>query len=118
MKKHILLLLSLISSCIVTDISYIDDFKGNWECHQLPMGDCIDEMSLYIENDRIEVVIDDTVYIKDYIISNQILICGWTIKTEYVEILFLDMFLHNGNLILRWKPIDFYYPYTTVFKRI
>lgn len=39
------------------------------------MGDCIDAMTLSIEDD-IKIEIDDTVYIKDYTFSNRTLVCG------------------------------------------
>ena len=118
MKKHILLLLLLVSSCVATDISYTDDFKGEWICDQLPIGNFADTIMLYVDDDM-TVVIDDIVYMKNYRINNYTLVCGWTIEINGVEFLFLDATLSsNDELLLRWKPVDFYYPYTTVFKRI
>lgn len=118
MKKHILLLLFLISSCVATDVSYMDDFKGEWICDQLPIGNLVDTMVLYIDDDM-TVVVDDIVYIEDYRINNYTLVCGWIIEIDGVEFLFLDATVtSNDELLLRWKPIDFYYPYTTTFKRI
>lgn len=114
-----LILLFLLSSCVSTESLYRDDFQGEWLCDHLPMGDFVDTVVLNIDDNEMMIMIDDDVYMKDYRIIKNTMVLDWTINVRGVEFLFLDATLTSDNeLLLRWKPIDFWYPYTTIFKNI
>lgn len=40
------------------------------------MGDLINNVILLIEDDNIKIMIDDVIYIKEYVLSDYTLVCG------------------------------------------
>lgn len=116
MMKRLLLLL-MLTSCIST--TTVDEFEGSWLCDLLPFGSVESTMVMDFSDGMVEVFIDEERVAHDeYHMANGIAVMGWDVEIEGIGILFLDATISGNDLMLRWKPSDFYYPYTTCLRRL
>jgi hypothetical protein len=112
----LLLSLLFLTSCINTATT--DEYEGSWRCDLLPFGSVESEMVMGFSDGMVEVFMDEERVAHDeYHMVNGIAVMGWNAEIEGIEVLFLDATVSGNNLMLRWKPSDFYYPYTTCFRK-
>lgn len=103
----------------MTETHYRDNFEGRWHSDHLPLGDLANEMTLDIADGKVDVVIDDNpVGGGDYHLDKDVMVLGWSVEWYGIDFQLLDATLASeDDMLLRWKPSDFWYPYTTVYKR-
>lgn len=112
----LLLSLLFLTSCINTATT--DEYEGSWRCGLLPFGSVESEMVMDFSDGMVEVFMDEERVAHDeYHMVNGIAVMGWDAEIEGIDVLFLDATVSGNNLMLRWKPSDFYYPYTTCFRK-
>lgn len=118
MKRAFLLLLA-ISSCLRIDNHYYSDFRGEWFSTQESFGTYASEVFLRITEDSVDVFIDGEPIGKGtYYKSDGQLVMGWGVETNGMHIVFHDATLTIDNrLLLRWRPIEQFYAYTSVFEK-
>lgn len=115
MMKRLAALL-LLTSCVAT--TEISDYEGRWHSDRLPFGPLADESTLILSEGNADVVVDGQYKGGgEYEAMENVAVFGWGIYIHGVDVLFLDATMMNDKLMLRWKPSDFYYPYTSVFER-
>lgn len=109
------LMLFCIVSCWEIDTHYRDEFEGVWESEYLPLGDMAEAIVLDIHQDSADVIIDSkAIYSGSYNKDAGLMVMGWDIEWHGIDFLFLDARLASDDeMLLRWKPHDFWYPYTT-----
>jgi hypothetical protein len=109
-----------MTSCVIISTDYQDDFEGTWYSNQVPLGPLANEVILNIEDSKIDVIVDNYLAKTDYYrtYKDQVII-GWSFKLDGLDILLIDMKLTSeDDLLLRWKPDNMYYPYTSIFRRV
>ena len=115
--RHIFLLLPLLFSCV--SITHYDDIKGTWHSSQASFGGFAEEIILDIGSESV-IVTADGVHKGEgsYRMVRGQAIMGWAVNLRGYDIVFYDATLTTDDkLILRWKPIDFYYNFTSIFDR-
>ena len=112
-----LAMLLLLSSCVST-ATYYDGFKGSWHSSQDTFKPFADEVELEIDNTSVSVCIDHEYKgSKDYTMKEGQLIMGWSVETDGTAIVFYDATRTiDGRMLVRWKPIDYYYSFTGIFE--
>jgi cell division protein FtsB len=51
-------------------------------------------------------------------LDKDVMVLGWSVEWYGIDFQLLDATLASEeDMLLRWKPSDFWYPYTTVYKR-
>lgn len=116
MMKRLLISLLLTSCISTTTIS--EDYEDRWHSDRLPFGPLADEATLILSEGNADVVVDgQDMGGGEYEVMENVAVFGWGIDIHGVNVLFLDATMMNDKLMLRWKPSDFYYPYTSVFER-
>lgn len=117
--KRLLMLLSLFALASCVNTALIDEYEGSWRCDLLPFGSAESTMVMDFSDGMVEVFIDEERVAHDeYHMANGIAVMGWDAEIEGIDILFLDATINGNSLMLRWKPTDFYYPYTTCLRRL
>lgn len=115
MMKRLSFLL-LLTSCITS--TEISDYEGRWHSDCLPFGPLAIEAVIEMDgHDAIVEVDGQDMGGGEYEVMENVAVFGWGIDIHGVNVLFLDATMMNDKLMLRWKPSDFYYPYTSVFER-
>ena len=110
-----LLLLLLLASC--TTIEYTD-LRGEWHSTDafLPFAECV---TLDITESEVAVIADnEEVGRGGYTIDRGQAVMGWSVEMHSIPIVLYDATMTaDDRLLLRWKPIDYYYNFTTQFER-
>lgn len=115
MKRLIALL--LLTSCIsTTEVS--ESFEGRWHSDRLPFGDLASEAVIELADGETRVEVDGEYKGGGhYTLADDVAVFGWSIDLCGEDILFLDAILTDEVLFVRWKPIEYWYPYTSGFKK-
>lgn len=95
-----------------------DDIKGTWHSSQASFGGFAEEVVLDIGRENVVVTADGEYKGGGhYTIAEDVAVFGWSIDLCGEDILFLDAMLTDKVLFVRWKPIEYWYPYTSGFER-
>ena len=115
--RHLLLTLFLAVSCVSTTTTY-DDFEGTWHSCQDTFGPFASDVELTIDETSVSIYVDNEHKgVKDYTTKDGQLIMGWAVDMHGSEIIFYDATMSiDEKMLLRWKPIDYYYSFTGIFK--
>ena len=110
--------LLLLTSCISTT-TYDYDFEGSWHSCQDTFKPFTNEVELSIDNTSVSVYVDHSYKgTKDYTESNGQLLMGWSVDMRGVDIVFYDATITmDDEMLVRWKPIDYYYSFTGRFEK-
>ena len=115
MRKLIALI--LLTSCITTT-EVKESYEGRWHSSCLPFGDLATEAVIELHDGYTYVELDGEYKGGGhYTLSNDVAVFGWHIFLRGEDILFLDAMLTDEVLFVRWKPIEYWYPYTSGFER-
>lgn len=116
MMKRLAALL-LLTSCISTT-EVREDYEGRWHSDYLPFGNLASEVVIDMHDGHTDVEVDhEHAGGGDYFITEDGVVFGWSIEVAGIEMQFLDAFVSHDEMLLRWKPYHFLYPYTTKYDR-
>lgn len=113
-----LAILLLLTSCITTtEVS--ESYEGRWHSDRLPFGDLASEAVIELADGETRVEVDGEYKGGGhYTIVEDVAVFGWSIDLCGEDILFLDAMLTDEVLFVRWKPIEYWYPYTSGFEKV
>lgn len=115
MRKLIALI--LLTSCISTT-EVKESYEGRWHSDRLPFGDLATDAVIELTDGETFVEVDGEYKGGGhYVITEDVAVFGWSIDLSGENILFLDAMLTDEILFVRWKPIEYWYPYTSGFER-
>ena len=116
MKRLFISFLFLLASC--TSIEYTD-IHGEWHSATDAFLPFADSVVLDITGGEVTVFADnEEVGRGSYIIDKGQAIMGWSVELRSTPIVLYDATMTaDDRLLLRWKPIDYYYNFTSEFKR-
>ena len=115
MKKLAALL--LLTSCIATT-EVREDYEGRWLSDYLPFGNLASEVVIDMHDGHTDVEVDhEHVGGGHYTVTEDGAVFGWTLDIHGTDILFLDASRKGEVLFVRWKPTNFWYPYTSAFNQ-
>lgn len=116
MMKRLAALLLLTSCISTTEVS--EGYEGRWHSSCLPFGDLATEAVIELHDGYTYVELDGEYKGGGhYVITEDVAVFGWSIDLCGENILFLDAMLTDEVLFVRWKPIEYWYPYTSGFER-
>lgn len=110
--------LLLLTSCISTT-TYDYDFEGSWHSCQDTFKPFAESVELSIGSESVTLFIDEE-YIgaHDYTVKDGQLVMGWSVHMGSADVVFYDATpTIDDHLLVRWKPIDYYYNLTAIFER-
>lgn len=116
MMKRLSILLLLTSCISTTEVS--EGYEGRWHSDSLPFGDLAADAVIELTDGETFVEVDGEYKGGGhYVITEDVAVFGWSIDLCGEDILFLDAMLTDEVLFVRWKPIEYWYPYTSGFER-
>ena len=106
----------LLSSCTATEYT---DIKGEWHSTTEAFSPFADFVVLDITDNEISVTVDnEEVGRGGYRIDRGQAIMGWSVEMHSIPIVLYDATMTaDEHLLLRWKPLDYYYNFTGIFER-
>lgn len=112
------LLLPLLVSCVSTT-TYYDGFEGSWHSCQDTFAPFANEVELDIDNTSVSVYVDSEFQgTKECVLNDGQLLMGWGVMMSGADIVFYDATQTiDDKMLVRWKPIDYYYSFTSVFEK-
>ena len=115
--KALMLMLLLLASCVSTTTHY-DGFEGSWHSSQDTFGPFADEVELSIDNTSVSVYVDHEYKgTKSYVVSEGQMLMGWSVEMRGTDVIFYDATKTiDSDMLVRWKPIDYYYSFTSLFE--
>ena len=109
--------LFVVCSCISTTTTYYG-FEGSWHSKQDTFKPFAKEVELDIDNTSVSVYVDHEYKGEvGYTTKDGQLIMGWSVDMHGRDIILYDATMTIDDMMLvRWKPIDYYYSFTGIFE--
>lgn len=117
--KVLFTIATLLVFCSCIKLETANNFEGAWRVLDSQFSPLADEVEMNLSDGVVTIVADgDHIGSGDYVFIDDYIVFGWTLDFHDIYVLMLDASLADSNtLALKWKPIGFWYPYTSLFVR-